>query len=160
MEYEVESDNDCDNPLCVSASSSGTDVSAFVCLFVVVYIVYGNVTSFCFVLLVCLQDALAAVGAITAAICDSSYEAWATGETDSESSSSSRTLGDDDDDDGNNASLQHSKGDFWTCAQCKSLNNNPRFQFCDRCFQVSNKYYFVLESGEICMDDQKLLLFS
>lgn len=74
------------------------------------------------------QDDLAAVGAITAAICDSSYEAWATGEPDSSTDSSSYAP------EGDTAVY---RSDYWTCVQCKTQNSNPRFQFCDRCFQVS-----------------------
>lgn len=79
---------------------------------------------------------MAAVGAITAAICDSSYEAWATGDEDSDSTSLEEV------------SLQ--RGDFWTCTQCKSRNSNPRVPFCDRCFQVSiqiHVYYVYIYRG-------------
>lgn len=29
-----------------------------------------------------------------------------------------------------------SRSDFSTCTQCKSLNLNPQFRYCEKCYQV------------------------
>lgn len=73
--------------------------------------------------IIILQDFYVAEEVIAAVLGDTSLEAWA---PDGEDSYSSTT---DSEDVG--------KTDFWTCAQCKSKNNNPRYRLCEKCFQVS-----------------------
>ncbi|XP_057667917.1 E3 ubiquitin-protein ligase Mdm2-like [Diorhabda carinulata] len=61
------------------------------------------------------------------AICDSSIETWITDGEESDSSSfentSINTLG------------------FVTCVQCKSINDNPLYRYCEKCFQNRKKFY-------------------
>ncbi|XP_018327503.1 uncharacterized protein LOC108738540 [Agrilus planipennis] len=59
--------------------------------------------------------------AIAAAICDASMEAWITDGEDSDTSLEEIGLG---------------QTDFLTCIQCKSQNDNPRFSYCEKCFQA------------------------
>lgn len=63
---------------------------------------------------------------IAAVLGDTSLEAWAPDGEEDSSTTDAEDFG---------------KTDFWTCAQCKSKNNNPRFRLCEKCFQV--RYWTV-----------------
>lgn len=60
---------------------------------------------------------------------------------------SSRHLSDDDDSDfifadtgedsDGSIDLELGQADYWKCVKCNNHQNNPRFRYCERCFQVS-----------------------
>ncbi|GJQ74232.1 cib [Trypoxylus dichotomus] len=72
------------------------------------------------------NDILVTEEVIAAVLGDTSLEAWAP---------------DDEEDSSTTDVEEFGKTDFWTCAQCKSKNNNPQFRLCEKCFQVRKTFY-------------------
>lgn len=81
------------------------------------------------------QDMILAAAA--AVICDSSLEKWIT-----------------DCEESDNSSLDDSaisRSDFSTCAQCKSINVNPLYRYCEKCYQVYIEKIPKMVHTQICM---------
>lgn len=61
------------------------------------------------------------LAAAAAVICDRSLDAWITDVEDSDSSTAESSFG---------------RSDFSTCVQCKGVNRNSLYPYCEKCFQV------------------------
>lgn len=77
------------------------------------------------------------LAAAAAVICDRSMDAWITDVEDSDSSTAESSFG---------------RSDFSTCVQCKGVNRNALYPYCEKCFQVH------IDGFDVAMDLQSYLI--
>lgn len=77
------------------------------------------------------------LAAAAAVICDRSLDAWITDVEDSDSSTAESSFG---------------RSDFSTCIQCKGVNRNALYPYCEKCFQVH------IDGFDVAMDLQSYLI--
>lgn len=74
------------------------------------------------------EDDMNVTAAIAAVLCDTSLEAWATDGEDSDTTAYNDSIS-------SAASAGGRVADFSTCLQCNGRNDQPKVQYCDKCFQ-------------------------
>lgn len=50
-------------------------------------------------------------------------------------------LADTEDDTDGSCDLELGQADYWKCIKCNNKQNNPLYRFCEKCYQVSFKFY-------------------
>lgn len=53
-------------------------------------------------------------------------------------------LADTGEDSDGSVDLELGQADYWKCVKCNNTQNNPRFRYCERCYQVSQSSLAVL----------------
>lgn len=65
-------------------------------------------------------------------------------------------LADDSDDSRTSRDSEISLADYWTCFQCNTSNNNPKFRYCDKCYTVIELTSIKLSSGFLPLSNTRM----